>query len=89
MTEKQFNKIGTNTETLRIYLGLPNKPIYISDVFVPKDTTITLGRIGRQPNFGLDNVSGFQYQLTSEIPKSSFQNTRLIEEYSLSLSLGR
>lgn len=89
LTEKQFNKIGNDPEVLRVYLGLPEKPIYVSDVFVPKSITLNLERIGPQPNFGLNQVSGFQYELTTQIPTSSFVNTRLIEEYSFSHCIGR
>ena len=48
-----------------------------------------MGRIGKQPNFGLNHTSGFQFQLVSEIPKDSFRNTMLIEEYTSSIKLGR
>ena len=66
-------------ESIRHYLGLPDAPIYITDVNVPSSANLLVGRIGPQPNFGLMRESGFQYQLEGIIPRNSFSNTRLLE----------
>ena len=55
-------------------------PTSIIDVLAPKGTVLNVGRIGSQPSFGLMEKSGFQYQLTSEIPKMSFLNIRPITQ---------
>ncbi len=47
---------------------------------IPVNTELLVGRIGPQPSFGLIDKSGFQYQLISDIPNSSFINTRLINQ---------
>jgi hypothetical protein len=49
-------------------------------VNIPVNTELLVGRIGPQPSFGLIDKSGFQYQLISDIPNSSFINTRLINQ---------
>lgn len=50
---------------------------------MPAGTELYIGRIGAQKNFGLMKESGFQYQLISDIPSSSYVNTRLISQLSL------
>jgi hypothetical protein len=68
----------SNPEALRLHLGLPNVPIYITEVNVPAKKDLVAGRIGPQPKFGLMKNSGFQYQLLKKLPESCFVNTRLI-----------
>lgn len=70
-----------DVEKLRIYLGLPEAPKYITKVTVPRKTDLNVGHIGAQPNFGLMEFSGFQYQLKELLLKSNFTNTELIEEF--------
>ena len=65
-------------ESLRVHLGLPDQPLYITEVRVPAGTEMYAGRIGPQPNFGLMQRSGFQYQALRDLPRSSFINTRPI-----------
>lgn len=77
--EKEIAHLNGDAEKIRVYLGLKDKPAFISDVKVPVRTQLQTGRIGAQPNFGLDQTSGFQYQLLQEIPKSSFSNTRALK----------
>ncbi len=76
--EKEIAHLNGDAEKIRVYLGLRDKPAFISDVRVPANTQMQTGRIGAQPNFGLNQTSGFQYQLLDEIPKSSFSNTRVL-----------
>ncbi|MCU7937689.1 MAG: hypothetical protein KZQ99_23045 [Candidatus Thiodiazotropha sp. (ex Dulcina madagascariensis)] len=78
MREKEIAHLNGDAEKIRVYLGLKDKPAFISDVKVPVTTQMQIGRIGAQPNFGLEQNSGFQYQLLQEIPKSSFSNTRAL-----------
>lgn len=77
-----------NPEALRTHLGLPDVPIYITEVNVPSGTTLLVGRIGPQPTFGLMERSGFQYQAISKIPESSFVNTKPILDPNLNIRLG-
>lgn len=81
--ESEISQYLHDPEALRMHLGLPNEPIYIADVNVPAGSKLVVGRIGPQPNFGLMNESGFQYQLMSKISPSSFTNPRLVVEESL------
>lgn len=74
--EKEIAHLSGNSEAIRAYLGLKDKPAYISDVLVPAGTRMQMGYVGPQPNFGLCNTSGFQYQLLERIPSSSFTNSR-------------
>ena len=60
--EKAIRPLLNNPEALRKYLGLPDVPIYITDVNIPVGTQIYVGPIGPQPEFGLRGNSGFQYQ---------------------------
>lgn len=76
--EKEIAPFLNDPEALRIHLGLPDVPIYITEVNVPANTELLVGRIGPQPSFGLMGESGFQYQAIGELPKSSFVNTRLL-----------
>lgn len=85
--ESEIAPYLNNPEALRVHLGLPDVPIDITQVNVPSGTTMLVGRIGSQPTFGLMEKSGFQYQLISDIPKSSFINTKPILEPKLEYSL--
>lgn len=76
--EKEIGPLLNNPEALKTHLGLSYVPKYITEVNVPKNTKLIIGRIGSQPAFGLMQESGFQYQLMSKIPESSFVNTKLI-----------
>jgi hypothetical protein len=76
--EKEIAPYLNDPEALRIHLGLPYTPIYITEVNVPAGTELLVGRIGAQPSFGLIGKSGFQYQTVGYLPKSSFVNTHLI-----------
>jgi hypothetical protein len=78
--EKAIRPLLNNPEALRKYLGLPDVPIYITDVNIPVGTEIYVGRIGPQPAFGLRENSGFQYQTLVRLPKKYFVNTRRIQE---------
>lgn len=85
--EKELAPFLHDPEALRLHLGLPDVPIYITDVNVPTGTELLIGRIGPQPTFGLMEGSGFQYQLNNirDIPSSSFVNTRPILQPHLDL----
>lgn len=76
--KKEVMFIINNPEKLKIYLGLKEVPTTMVDVYVPENTNMLVGRIGSQPNFGLINESGFQYQLIDKIPESSYKNPRPI-----------
>lgn len=72
-----------DTEALRLHLGLPKEPIFITEVTVPKGTEMYVGRIGPQPEFGLMEESGFQYQLSSisQLSRDMFSNTMPISDF--------
>jgi len=76
--EKEIIPYLDDPKALRLHLGLPDVPIYITEVNVPANAKLIVGRIGAQPAFDLMEESGFQYQLVSKIPESSFVNTRPI-----------
>ena len=71
-----------------VQLGLPDVPVYITEVNVPSGTELYVGRIGSQPEFGLMGKSGFQYQTIGRIPENSFVNTRPILEPEIRLNMG-
>jgi hypothetical protein len=85
--EKEIAPFLDNPEALRLHLGLPDVPIYITEVNVPTNTELFVGRIGPQPKFGLTEESGFQYQAIRDLPKSSFVNTRPILESRIKLDM--
>lgn len=74
-----------NDPEARLHLGLPDVPIYITEVNVPANTELFVGRIGSQPKFGLMEESGFQYQAIRDLPESSFVHTRPILEPRINL----
>jgi hypothetical protein len=76
--EKEVSHILNNPEALRRYLGVENVPSYITEVYVPANTRMYVGRIGPQPKFGLNTNSGFQYQALTDIPKNQFNLTKPI-----------
>lgn len=84
---KALQELQYNPESIRLHLGLPEMPIYISDVNIPAQTRLMVGRIGAQPHFGLMKTTGFQYQLLEQVPLSSFSNTRLLNELQESTNL--
>ena len=71
-----MEKCTVSVIPIRVFLGLKDTPRYIPNVRVPTGTRLQTGRIGPQPKFGLNNNSGFQYQLLEEIPDSAFLYTR-------------
>jgi hypothetical protein len=79
--EKVLSQLGYDSNKIQHYLGLPDVPIYITDVNVPAGSRLYVGRIGAQPSFGLMTESGFQYQLKDIIPSSNFTNTRLLPSF--------
>lgn len=88
--EKEIAPFLNNPEALRIHFGLPDVPIYITEVNVPANTELLVVRIGAQLAFGLMEKSGFQYQLMniSDIPRSSFVNTRPILQPKINFNMG-
>jgi hypothetical protein len=85
--EKEIAPFLGDPEALRLHLGLPDVPIYITEVNVPANTELYVGRIGPQPSFGLIDKSGFQYQTVEKLHESSFVNTRPILRPSLNLNM--
>jgi hypothetical protein len=67
---------GMTPNQIRQHLALEFTPTYISDVRVPASTQMQAGRVGAQPQWGVPNKGGMQYQLLQDIPSSSFTNTR-------------
>ena len=86
--EKEITPFLNDPEALRLHLGLPDVPIYITEVNIPTNTELYVGRIGPQPSFGLIDKSGYQYQTVGKLPESSFVNTRPILRPSLNLDMG-
>ncbi|WP_144265851.1 hypothetical protein [Pandoraea sp. SD6-2] len=74
--QEEIAHLRNDPAAIQNYLGLKDTPAYMSDVTVPVGTRMQVGIIGPQPNFGLYNNSGMQYQLLEQIPRSSFYNTR-------------
>ena len=64
-----------------------SQPQSLQEINIPANTELYVGRIGSQPNFGLMNNSGFQYQAIKRLPESSFINTRPILEQELDLGM--
>lgn len=71
---KDIAHLGNDAEKIRVYLGLKDKPKYISDVTIPKDVNLEVGPIGKQPNFGRDNTDGFQYRFSDRPDPQWFSN---------------
>ena len=86
--EKEIAPFLNDPEALRVHLGLPDVPIYITEVNVPTNTELYVGRIGEQPEFGLNEESGFQYQVIGKLPLSNFVNTRPIIKPNLDFDIG-
>ena len=86
--EREIGPFLNDPDALRVHLGLPDVPIYITDVHVPAGSELLVGRIGPHPSFGLVEESGFQYQAISNIPKSSFVNTKPILDPGIGLGIG-
>lgn len=70
--EKEVTGIINDPKKLRQFLGLKNEPVYMTEVYIPEGSRMYVGRIGAQPKFGLNNKSGFQYQLIDRISDSEF-----------------
>ena len=67
---------GMSPADLQKHLGLPKVPTHISDVTVPAGTTMQIGRVAAQPEFGVFVDGGIQYELLQQIPGSAFTNMR-------------
>lgn len=65
--ESEIAHLGNDAEKIRLYLGLQQKPNYISDVYIPGNVDLNVGRISAQPNFGLNSKSGFQYHINDDV----------------------
>lgn len=70
---------GMSPEQIRQHLALEYTPTYISDVRVPANIQMQTGRVGAQPQWGVQSPGGIQYQLLQDIPSSSFFNTRPLQ----------
>jgi len=66
--KKELAPFLHDPEVLRFHLGLPDVPLYISEVHVPMSKELFVGRIGPQPTFGLMGKSGFQYKSVGKLP---------------------
>jgi hypothetical protein len=85
--EREMAPYLNDPEALRVHLGLPETPLYITEVRVPANTELYVGRIGPQPKFGLMENSGFQYHTSEYLPKESFINTRPILQPEMALDM--
>ncbi|MFG6415074.1 hypothetical protein ACG02S_14335 [Roseateles sp. DC23W] len=72
--EKEIAHLGNDAEKIRVYLGLPYKPQFISDVDVPAGTQMQVSVIGK--NFDKETAEGFQYITMDELPREAYTNTR-------------
>jgi hypothetical protein len=70
---------GMTAQQIQQHLALPRVPTHISDVHVPPGARIRMGRVARQPAFGVPDPGGIQYELLDQIPASSFQNMRPLQ----------
>ena len=86
--EKEIAPFLNDPNALRLHLGLPDVPIYITEVNVPANSELLVGRIGPQPKFDLMKGVGFQYQSIKDLPISSFVNTSpiLMKELNFGMS---
>lgn len=51
---------------------MPTTPKYVSEVHVPKGTSLRIGRVAAQDGWGIGG--GMQYELLHRLPESSFKN---------------
>ena len=65
---------GLNAEQIAQKLNLTYTPTVVSDVNVPAGTRLQVGEIN--PQVGGPNTHTLQYRLLSDIPNSSYTNTR-------------
>lgn len=74
---------GMNPEQIRRHLGLKDRPTHVSDVFVPRGTQMSYGRVGAQPKFGIHSPGGMQYVLndSNDASRVRFTNTRPLHEF--------
>jgi hypothetical protein len=72
LSEKEFARLGGDAEAIRRYLRLKDRPGFVSDVRVPARTKMRAGIIGLQPKLGFNSSSGVQFELLTDIPKTSF-----------------
>ena len=74
--DSDIASLENDAEMIRIYLSLQEKPGFISDVEVPPNTKMQIGRVALPPSFKLLINSATQQQLLEQIPASCFKNTR-------------
>ncbi|MCX8745342.1 VENN motif pre-toxin domain-containing protein [Snodgrassella sp. B3882] len=70
---------GMTPQQIQQHLALPAVPTHIVDVTIPAGTKMQTGKVAAQPNFGVQNKVGTQYQLLQEIPINNFHNKRPIK----------
>lgn len=63
---------GMTPLEIQQHLALPKIPTQIADVNVPMGTNMQVGRVAAQPEFGVNNKGGVQYQLLDQIPSTNF-----------------
>ena len=69
---------GLSPKQIQEKFNLPDTPKYISDVKVPKETKVRVGKVGKN-KWGTSEGAN-QYELQERIPKSSYTNQEQIKK---------
>ncbi len=64
--------VGMTPAQIQQRLALPQVPTQIQSVTVPPGTTLQMGRVGAQPQWGVSNSGGIQYYAVGRLPDSAF-----------------
>jgi len=67
---------GMSPQQIQRHLALPAAPTHIQNITVPRGTTLQMGRVGPQPDWGVTTVGGVQYRSTGFLPESAFGASR-------------
>ena len=70
---------GMTSMEIQQHLALKYTPTHISNVRVPTGSQMQVGRVGAQPQWGIQNKGGIQYQLRQDIPFENFFNMRPLQ----------
>ena len=70
---------GLSAEQIRAKYSLPDTPIYVSKVIVPKGTRMRSGRVNPLSEFGGVNSNAKQFELLQKLPGENFTDTKRIK----------
>lgn len=63
---------GMSPQQIQRHLALPEVPTHIQSITVPRSSTLQMGRVGPQPQWGATTNGGVQYRATEFLPDSAF-----------------